>query len=75
MRSQQVGGNSLRTLFIEAIVIQASLGALLISWEDTSPMHGPVLEQPGIHASAGTTEYPGAGELHGSWGSMKRGYK
>lgn len=41
MRSQQVGGNSLRTLFIEAIVIQASLGALLISWEDTFPHAWP----------------------------------
>ena len=74
MRSQQVGGNSLRTLFIEAIVIQASLGALLISWKDPSPIHGPVLEQPGIHSGAGTTEYLGASELHGSRGSMKRGY-
>lgn len=74
MRSQQVGGHSLRTLFLEAIVIQASLGALLI-WKDTSPaMHGPVLEQPGTHAGAGTTQYLGASELQGSWGSMKRGY-
>lgn len=37
MRGQQVGRNNLRTLFLEAVITQASLGALLISRRDTSP--------------------------------------
>lgn len=69
MRGQQVGRNNLRTLFLEAVITQASLGALLISWRNTSPTRGPVLEQPGTHADAGTTECLGANELHGSWGT------
>lgn len=57
VRDQQVRGNSLRTLFLEAFVLQATLRGWGVTddlLEIASPMCGPVLEQPGTHEGAGT---------------------